>query len=165
MEDKIVIGVSSLYKEREGILIAPNIQISSITCKESPANARDSGDLDSIPGSGRSPAEGHGNPLQCFCLKNPMDRGAWWTTAHKVSKSPIWLKWLSTHTCISNTNLLPYKLISISKEKHNKNVILDSSLLTSVNYFYWMLLYFAMALGDLIVMGRVSMNVQVLYDV
>ena len=58
---------------------------------------------------------------------------------------------VSMHSCISNTNLLPYKLISISKEKHNKNVILDLSMLTSVNYFYWMLLYFAMALGDLIV--------------
>ena len=42
--------------------------------KESACNA---GDLDSIPESGRSPGEGHGNPLQYFCLENPMDRGAW----------------------------------------------------------------------------------------
>ena len=41
----------------------------------------------SIPGSGRSPGEGNGNPLQYSCLENPMDRGAWWTTIHGVAKS------------------------------------------------------------------------------
>ena len=40
------------------------------------------GDLGLIPGSGRSPGEGNGNPLQYSCLENPMDRGAWWATAH-----------------------------------------------------------------------------------
>ena len=40
------------------------------------------GDLGSIPGSGRSPGEGNGNPLQYYCLENPMDRGAWWATVH-----------------------------------------------------------------------------------
>ena len=52
--------------------------------KESACNA---GDLGSIPGSGRSPAEGNGNPLQYFCLGNSMDRGAWWATVHGVAKS------------------------------------------------------------------------------
>ena len=45
------------------------------------------GDLGSISGSGRSPREGNGNPLQCFCLGNPMDRGAWRATVHGVVKS------------------------------------------------------------------------------
>ena len=45
-----------------------------------PANAGDARDVDSIPRSGRSPGEGNGNALQYSCLKNPMDRGAWWTT-------------------------------------------------------------------------------------
>ncbi|KAI4548149.1 hypothetical protein MG293_000479 [Ovis ammon polii] len=45
------------------------------------------GDLGSIPGSGRSPGEGNGNPLQYSCLENPMDRGAWWATVHGVAKS------------------------------------------------------------------------------
>ena len=45
------------------------------------------GDLGSSPGSGRSPGEGNGNPLQYFCLENPMDRGAWRATAHGVAKS------------------------------------------------------------------------------
>ena len=45
------------------------------------------GDLGSIPGSGRSPGEGNGNPLQYSCLENPMDRGAWRATVHGVAKS------------------------------------------------------------------------------
>ena len=45
------------------------------------------GDLGLIPGSGRSPGEGNGNPLQYSCLENPMDGGAWWTTVHRVTKS------------------------------------------------------------------------------
>ena len=45
------------------------------------------GDLGSIPGQGRSPGEGNGNPLQHFCLENPTDRGAWQPTVHGVAKS------------------------------------------------------------------------------
>ena len=44
-------------------------------------------DLGSIPRLGRSPGEGNGNPLQNFCLENPMNRGAWWATVHGVAKS------------------------------------------------------------------------------
>ena len=55
--------------------------------KNPPANAGDVRDTDSIPGSGRSPGEGHGNPLQYSCLENPMDRGAWWATLHGVAKN------------------------------------------------------------------------------
>ena len=55
--------------------------------KNPPASAGDAGDLGSIPGSGRSPGEGNGNPLQYSCLKNPMDRGAWGATVHGVAKS------------------------------------------------------------------------------
>ena len=52
--------------------------------KNPPANAGDAG---WISGSGRSPREGHGNPLQYSCLGNPMDRGAWWAVVHGVAKS------------------------------------------------------------------------------
>ena len=55
--------------------------------KDLPANAGDVRDADSIPGSGRSPGGGHGNPLQYSCLENPMDRGAWWATGHGVTES------------------------------------------------------------------------------
>ena len=51
------------------------------------ASACNAGDLGSIPGLGRSPGEGNGNPLQYSCLENPMDRGAWWATVHGVAKS------------------------------------------------------------------------------
>ena len=51
------------------------------------ASAYNVGDLGSIPGSGRSPGEGNGNPLQYSCLENPMDGGAWQATVHGVAKS------------------------------------------------------------------------------
>ena len=51
------------------------------------ASACNAGDLGSIPGLERSSGEGNGNPLQYFCLENPMDRGAWWATVHGVTKS------------------------------------------------------------------------------
>ena len=50
-------------------------------------SACNAGDLGLIPGSGRSPGEGNGNPLQYSCLENPMDRGAWWAIVHGVTKS------------------------------------------------------------------------------
>ena len=51
--------------------------------KNPPANA---GGMGSIPGLGRSPGEGSGNPLQYSCLENPVDRGAWWGTVHGVTR-------------------------------------------------------------------------------
>ena len=48
--------------------------------------AYNAGDLGLIPGSGRFPGEGNGNPLQCSCLGNPMDRGAWWAAVHGVPR-------------------------------------------------------------------------------
>ena len=56
--------------------------------KNPPANA---GDLGSTPGSGRSPREGNGHPLEYSCLENSMDRGAWRATVHGVTKSPTQL--------------------------------------------------------------------------
>ena len=55
--------------------------------KESACNAGDTGDAGLIPGSGRPPGGGHGNPVQYSCLKNSMDRGAWWTTIQRIAKS------------------------------------------------------------------------------
>ena len=54
--------------------------------KNLPASAGDVIDTGSVPGLGRSPGEGHGNPLGYSCLENPMDRGAWWVTVHGVTK-------------------------------------------------------------------------------
>ena len=87
--------------------------------KNLPAHA---GDLGLIPGWGRSPERGNGNPLQCSCLGNPMDRGAWWGTVHGVARS--WTQ-LSAHTLIHrsilfNTAVLSrYLKVSVVKWKLN----------------------------------------------
>ena len=60
-----------------------------LVAKNPPANAGDIRDSGSIPGCGRSPGEGHGNPLQYSCLENPMDRRAWQAAVHRVTKSWI----------------------------------------------------------------------------
>ena len=54
--------------------------------KNPPASAGDVRDLDSVPGSGRSLGAGNGNPLQYSCLGNPLDRGAWRATVHRVAR-------------------------------------------------------------------------------
>ena len=62
------------------------------------------GDVSLIPGSGRSPGEGNGNPLQYSRLENPMDEGAWWATVHGVTKSQTRLSNF-THSLIINEKL------------------------------------------------------------
>ena len=62
--------------------------------KNPPANAGGTGDVDLIPGSGRSPRGGNSNPLQYSCLRNPVDRGGWQATVHGVTKS-----WTQLSTC------------------------------------------------------------------
>ena len=67
--------------------------------------------MGSIPGSGRFPGEGNGNPLQYSCLKNSMRREAWHATVHGTAKSCAWIKWLNTHTHMSKLcQLLPLTL-------------------------------------------------------
>ena len=68
--------------------------------KESTCNAGNAGDTGSIPGSGRSPGGGRGNPLLYSCLENPMDRGAWRATVQRVTKNWTHLKQLSTCACL-----------------------------------------------------------------
>jgi len=63
--------------------------------KNLPASARDAG---STSGSGRSLGGGHGNPFQHSCLKNPMDRGAWWATVHVVAKESDVTEHIHAHT-------------------------------------------------------------------
>ena len=65
----------------------PSLSIQFMSLHEVKASACNAGDLGSIPGLGRSPGEGNGNPLQYSCLENPMDGGAWWATVHGVAKS------------------------------------------------------------------------------
>ena len=62
---------------------------------EGKASACNAGDPGLIPGLGRFPGEGNGNPLQYFCLENSMDGGAWWATVHGVKKSQTGLHLLA----------------------------------------------------------------------
>ena len=55
--------------------------------KNPPVNSGDMRDVDSVPGSGRSPREGNGSPLQYSCLESPLDREAWQAKVHRVAKS------------------------------------------------------------------------------
>ena len=64
--------------------------------KNQPASAGDIRDMGSLPRSERSSGEGNGNPLQCSRLENPMDRGAWRATDHRVTKRQSRLEQLST---------------------------------------------------------------------
>ena len=102
-----------------------------------PASA---GDADSIPGWGRSPGGGNGNPLQYSCLGNPMDRGAWRTTVHGVAKSQIQLSDLQyTTTFLSFQTLeslkpFQYKELSTFSRKgtqHRQNPFSNSGYRTS----------------------------------
>ena len=74
--------------------------------KESTCNV---GDLGLIPGSGRSPGEGHGNPPHYYCLENPMDRGAWWAVVHMGSQR-VRHDWACIHMenplCIAVTSII-----------------------------------------------------------
>ena len=69
--------------------LTPSLWVSQVVLvvKNSPANARDIRDVGSVPESGRSPGGRLGNPLQSFCLENPMERGAWQAMVHMVLKS------------------------------------------------------------------------------
>jgi len=77
-----------------------SVETSQVTLvvKNQPANAGDIRDVDSIPGLGRSPGGGHDNPFQYSCLENPMDRGAWWATVHRVTESWTRSKQPTMHT-------------------------------------------------------------------
>ena len=68
--------------------------------KNPPTNAGDISDVGWIPESGRCPGGGHGNPLNYSCLENPMDKGSWQATVHRVTKSQTLLKQLSTYKVI-----------------------------------------------------------------
>ena len=60
-----------------------------VICSDSKQSACNAGDSGSIPGLGRSPGEGNGNPLQYSCLENSVDGGAWWATVHGVAESDV----------------------------------------------------------------------------
>ena len=77
------------FKRGPDVLFGPpwiGASLVALVVKNPPANAGDIRDPCSIPESGRFPGGGHGKPLQCSCLENPMDRGAWRAVVHRVAK-------------------------------------------------------------------------------
>ena len=111
---KITVGPASLYflatkRSNVNCWVTFLFWLILITCKgfpgssavkTLPTNAGDTGDMGSVPGSGRSSGVGNVNLLQDSCLKNSVDRGAWWATVHGVTKSQTRLSnWPHTHIC------------------------------------------------------------------
>ena len=85
----------------------------ALVVKNLPANAGEATDVGWIPGSGRSPGEENDNPLQYSCQENSMDRGIWWATVHRVTKS-------RTQTCYAIyclLNIYQYIIYLIDKQK------------------------------------------------
>ena len=97
-------AVTRPCSEPRSFLVVPGSMRASqvaLVVKNPPANAGDTRDMGLLPGSGGSPREGNGNPLQYSCLENPMDRGAWWATVHGVTESRTRLERLSSSSsCI-----------------------------------------------------------------
>ena len=121
-----------------------------------------SGDTGSTPGSGRSPGEGNGNPLQYSCLGNPLDRGAWWAVVHGVAMSGTWLtqrlnnnipektpqnlcllpsfkiKWINNKDLLCNTgNYIQYLIITYMGKESEKDYIYVSGSLDVIILFYF----------------------------
>ena len=78
-------------------LVTSRASQEALVVKNPPADVGDVSDEGSIPGSGRPPGGGHGNPLQCSGLENPVDRRAWWATVRGVAESRTRLNQLCTH--------------------------------------------------------------------
>ena len=81
------------------------------------ADAGDAADIGLIPGLGRSPGEGNGNPLQYSCLENPVDRGTWRAAVHRVAQNWTRLKQLSRHACIGEGNGNPLQYFCLENPR------------------------------------------------
>ena len=101
-----------------------------LVVKNLPANSGDMRDKGSIPGWGRSPGGGRGITLQYSCLENPMGRGAWRATVHRVAMSQTRLKWLSTLTCITDG------VIQRLKWQYQNSVFMSPLLASFLGWFF-----------------------------
>ena len=97
--------------------------------KESACNTGDTGDSGWIPGSRRFPGGGDGNPLQYSWLDNPMDRGAWRVTDHRVSRSQTWLKWHSNSRCTLKLILKTVYIECLNVKNYINWIIISGSIL------------------------------------
>ena len=125
-------GITRKWRKRE-------IETAEEYVKNPPANAEDERHAGSIPGSGKSPWEGNGNPLWYSCPENPMDRGDLWATVHEVAKRWTWLS-MHVHTDMNMYGIF-FGLIKSSGIKilviialHSENIIIHHGL----GMFHWM---------------------------
>ena len=109
-------GLPSMGSHRVGHDWSDLAAAGSSMVKNPPANA---GDMGLIRGSGRSPREGSGNPLQCSCLGNPMNRGAWWATVYRVAEEShnLVTKQLLTGLC-RILDEYPDRIFTLSVRQH-----------------------------------------------
>ena len=105
------------------------------------ANAGDMRDAGLIPGLGRSPGGCHGNPLQCSCLENPVDRGAWRATVHRVAKSQTQLKRLRTHAHPSYLNVALSVSFKCEIELFLVSLVMVYFFLIFVCFFFFFLMF------------------------
>ena len=103
----------------------------ALVVRNLPANAEDTRDMGSIPGSWSSSGGGHGNLLQYSCLENPMDRGDRWATFHGVAKSWTWLKQLNKQ---AHTHC---KVLSLMNSASNWSYYPSAGLLIDQNLVVW----------------------------
>ena len=104
----------------------------ALVLKNLPASVGDMRDGCSILWSERSSGEGHGNPLQYSCLENPMDRGAWWATVHKVAKSQTQVKRFNS----SGAGSLSWGL-QVQTPELSMDYFFPSSLRLPLNHFFF----------------------------
>ena len=116
--------------------------------KNTPAKAWNTRDSGSIPGSGRYPGRGNGNPLQYSCLENPMDRGAWQATVHGVAKSwtrlNVWTHLNTAQQSVMGSFLLPVMISGtymITNPSFNSCPPADSNFSEEHVLLYWLTLH------------------------
>ena len=102
--------------DKSDLLPLNHLRVSQVVLgvKNPAGNAGDIRDVGSIPGSGRSPGEGHENLFLYSCLENPLNRRTWWATVHSITKSKTQLKWLSKHAHLS----VKYKCAPLVHHQH-----------------------------------------------
>ena len=113
--------------------------------KNLPANARDARDSGLIPGSGKSSGGWTGKLLQYSCLENPMDRGAWQATVHRITKNQTRLKWFNTYqySCLGNSMDRGYwqaTVLGIQRVGHSQRIKILGQSENNAQLWMWLVM-------------------------
>ena len=118
------------------IVISVRAYLGGASVKNPPANAGDVRDGRSIPGLKDPPEGGHGSPLQCCCLENPMDRGAWWATVHRLPKRWTWLKRVSMQSPLDAKYPVHFARVSACQLHSCINFTLKASVVLEITVLF-----------------------------